>query len=363
MMPPSSINLAAEYADDDISAMLDDTNIDNGDDGLFDDINPNGDEQLFDDELLHQAINGGSGRADSTHIINNNSLQQIQEGEVLFDDEEHKKIVDCIAAADDDDAEEKSISCAAAAAKSKSFDDDDFKKMVGCIAALENSNGSFDYDPTTAIAINNDVRQVSDYQNEEQLTSIVETTTTTTTTNTNTVTDAYKTPEDYPPPAQPHHNQSQQQPSLRQWIQVQSKKSNNNNDEYIKSALLIAQILIDHIIDNDKKAPGEENEYYIPLDSLRSNNVMFNLQGFSDPDQGIIRVMNSSSPVGSGDYENVSDVGNVQSRLFAVGLILYELFSTEELLIDQGIPSLSNAPTSSFAQVKSAFVVFCCMNS
>ena len=344
MMPPSRINLAAEYADDDISAMLDDTNIDNGDDGLFDDINPNGDEQLFDDELLHQAINGGSGRADSTHI-NNNSLQQIQEEEVLFDDEEHKKIVDCIAAADDDNAEEKSISCAAAAAKSKSFDDDDFKKMVGCIAALENSNDSFDYDPTTAIAINNDVRQVSDYQNEEQLTSIVETTTT----NTNTVTDAYKTPEDYPPPAAPHHNQSQQQPSLRQWIQVQSKKS-NNNDEYIKSALLIAQILIDHIIDNDKKAPGEENEYYIPLDSLRSNNVMFNLQGFSDPDQGIIRVMNSSSPVGSGDYGNVSDVGNVQSRLFAVGLILYELFSTEELLIDQGIPSLSNAPTSSFAQ-------------
>lgn len=45
--PPSSINLAAEYADD-ISAMLDDTN--------------NGDE-LFDDELLNQAINGG--RADT----------------------------------------------------------------------------------------------------------------------------------------------------------------------------------------------------------------------------------------------------------------------------------------------------------
>jgi len=125
--------------------------------------------------------------------------------------------------------------------------------------------------------------------------------------------------------------------SLLQWIERSKLKfakdmttSTNSSNEYIKSAILIALMIIDYIIESEEK----ENES-IPLASLVSKNIFFYLM----PD--FVWIMNSET--------GISDIGTVQSRLFAVGLILYELFSADQEQLIEDMPSLLNAP-SSFAQ-------------
>jgi hypothetical protein len=125
--------------------------------------------------------------------------------------------------------------------------------------------------------------------------------------------------------------------SLRHWIERSKLKfakdmltTDSSSNEYIKSAILIALMIIDHIIESEEK----ENES-IPLGSLVTKNVFFYLM----PD--FVWIMNSSK-------DGNSDIGTVQSRLFAVGVILYELFSAEEPLLED-MPSFTNSP-SSFAQ-------------
>ena len=128
--------------------------------------------------------------------------------------------------------------------------------------------------------------------------------------------------------------------SLLQWIERSKLKfvkdmttTNNSSNEYIKSAILIAIMIIDYIIESEEK----ENES-IPLESLVSKNVFFYLM----PD--FAWIMNSSE-------DGNSDIGTVQSRLFAVGVILYELFSADQEQLIEDMPSLlSNTASPSFTQ-------------
>jgi len=154
---------------------------------------------------------------------------------------------------------------------------------------------------------------------------------------------------------QHHHHQQQQQLtsmpeiSLRQWVNINSRnitQSSYQYHEYIKSAILLALMMIDYIIESE-----EEQDEPIPLECIDSSKVLFylmqkrnsyeGLKNGSQPektadleDSDFVWIMNSSSEDGN------SDIGTVQSRLFAVGLILYELFSADQEQLIEDMPSL-----------------------
>jgi len=161
-----------------------------------------------------------------------------------------------------------------------------------------------------------------------------------------------------------HHQQQQEQPltsmpeiSLRQWVHINSRnitQSSYQYHEYIKSAILLALMLIDYIIESE-----EEQDEPIPLECIDSSRVLFYLmrkrnsyEGLNNDesqpertadleDSDFVWIMNSSSEDGN------SDIGTIQSRLFAVGLILYELFSADQEQLIEDMPSFTNTASPS----------------
>jgi len=122
-----------------------------------------------------------------------------------------------------------------------------------------------------------------------------------------------------------HEDQLPKQ-TLRQWIQRMKVLLSNQHTtysyyEYIKiAALPIAQMLVECIIDSDV------DEDIIPLEFIKIDHVLIVQEG-GKSDFVWIQYEGSDS---SSDDSDDAVVGTVQSRLLAVGVILYELFSAEE---------------------------------
>jgi len=133
--------------------------------------------------------------------------------------------------------------------------------------------------------------------------------------------------------------------TLRTWIDI--TKSNYTtgylpneqvDDSYIRAALPVALKLIDLLVrPSHKSQEVQEN-------SIKAENVLVYSR---DETLDVVLINNSQqhpghdSPSSSADDHN----GSVQSKLFAVGLILYELFSTEEPLAGD-LPPRSNTYAS-----------------
>jgi len=152
--------------------------------------------------------------------------------------------------------------------------------------------------------------------------------------------------------------------TLRQWINSTKLKyhatadsdGNTNNTssssaEYIRAALPLAIKLIEFFIFFIDKEKGGDI-LLLPLECINAKNVYLRfLQNYRNEEllqETIIidSVWIMRSPNDS-DIDNPSSTGcNMQSRLFAVGLILYELFSTEEPLLNDDIHVSLNASTS-----------------
>ena len=118
--------------------------------------------------------------------------------------------------------------------------------------------------------------------------------------------------------------------TLRTWIN--NTKSNYTtgylpneqiDNGYIKSALPVAIKLTDFFIQLQEMNITE-------LSSINAENVLIYLKRTEEEEETI-----DSALFNSGDncISFSADGGSLQSRLFAVGLILYELFSTEEPLV------------------------------
>ena len=137
--------------------------------------------------------------------------------------------------------------------------------------------------------------------------------------------------------------------TCRQWItntklEIDSttdiyKKSSNAAAKYTKSALFIALKLTECILEAEK---DERNGYGnpIPLDSITTENVMIRAKtkhhgvGGSDEAHEMIEFVWVMSFVGDD-----SATGTVMARLFAVGAVLYELFSMNAVIMDDDVPA------------------------
>jgi len=136
-------------------------------------------------------------------------------------------------------------------------------------------------------------------------------------------------------------NEQQRQTSsqtLRTWID--KTKSNYTtgylpneqlDNGYIKSALPIAIKLTDFFIQLQEMNITE-------LSSINAENVLIYLKRTEEGETIDSVLINS----GDNCISFAADGGSTQSRLFAVGLILYELFSTEEPLVED-IPPFTSA--------------------
>jgi len=152
-----------------------------------------------------------------------------------------------------------------------------------------------------------------------------------------------------------HSTQTEQltEQTLQQWIKQRLNSQNNvesssSSTDYIKSALPIAIKLIELFIHTKEK----EDQDDIPLDCIKTKNIYLylkkknqrqeesELQNEKVQEETIHLVWIMRSP------DDDPSVGSMMSRLFAVGLILYELFSTEEPLLEDMPPS-SNTATES----------------
>jgi len=127
--------------------------------------------------------------------------------------------------------------------------------------------------------------------------------------------------------------------TLRTWID--NTKSNYTtgylpneqlDEGYIKAALPVAAKLTDFFI--------QLQEMNITnLTSINAENVLIYLKRTKEEGETIDSVLLNS---GDNCISFAADGGSMQSRLFAVGLILYELFSTEEPLVED-IPPFTSA--------------------
>ena len=135
------------------------------------------------------------------------------------------------------------------------------------------------------------------------------------------------------------HEEELPKQTLKQWIQRMKVLLSNQHTtfsyyEYIKiAALPIAQMLVEYIIDS------EVDEDIIPLEFMQIDHVLIVLQQEgSESDFVWIQYEGSNGSSSSLDADNAA--GTVQSRLLAVGVILYELFSAEEEPIMEGLRAL-----------------------
>jgi len=135
------------------------------------------------------------------------------------------------------------------------------------------------------------------------------------------------------------HEEELPKQTLKQWIQRMKVLLSNQHTtysyyEYIKiAALPIAQMLIECIIDS------EVDEDIIPLEFLKIDHVLIVLQQEGTTESSdFVWIQHEGSDSSSLDADNAA--GTVQSRLLAVGVILYELFSTEEEPQVEGLRTL-----------------------
>jgi len=137
---------------------------------------------------------------------------------------------------------------------------------------------------------------------------------------------------------QPMQTEQLTEQTLQQWIKQQRLNPNNSSNnkssstEYIKSALPIAIKLIELFIHT--KEEGD-----LPLDCIKTKNIYLYVKKSREVEQDetieLVWIMRSPD-------DNPS-VGSMQSRLFTSGLILYELFSTEEPLLEDIPTSITSA--------------------
>jgi len=130
--------------------------------------------------------------------------------------------------------------------------------------------------------------------------------------------------------------------TLRQWIKQQVNSNNSgtaessSSTEYIKSALPVAIKLIELFIHTKEE---EDQDDIIPLDCIKTKNIYLYVKKSRDVEQKetihLVWIMRSP--------DDDPSVGSMLSRLFAVGLILYELFSTEEPLLEDIPTSITSA--------------------
>ena len=142
--------------------------------------------------------------------------------------------------------------------------------------------------------------------------------------------------------------------TLRQWIRNSkpdishsSAESAQSSANYIQSALIIALKLTECILEAEKdEQNGLGNP--IPLDSINIENVVIRARkgepetDDSDDARENIEFVWVMSFVGDD-----SAAGSVMARLFAVGNILYELFSTAELIAEDDLTSFQMASLDS----------------
>ena len=150
-------------------------------------------------------------------------------------------------------------------------------------------------------------------------------------------------------PLQPDEaNEQIREYTLRQWIMTSkpvisfntltSVQSSAEVAEYIKSALLIALKLIECILEAEKdERRGHGNP--IPLASIAPENVLIRARkgrpAIEESEElETIEFVWIMSIVG-----DRSATGTVMSRLFAVGKVLYELFSTNAPMLDDDTPA------------------------
>ena len=112
-------------------------------------------------------------------------------------------------------------------------------------------------------------------------------------------------------------NNYQQTTSLLQWVE----RSDMQSPKFIKMALQIALKLTECISEDEQ---GGHNNNMIPLDSINSDNVQLIIRSNGkEGGQSISVLMNS--------FGESSAVGALLDRLYALGVILYEIFSGEKL--------------------------------
>lgn len=145
---------------------------------------------------------------------------------------------------------------------------------------------------------------------------------------------------EFPPQLDQNAPQHLREYTLRQWVTSSKPEISFDADtslqssiavkKYIKSALLIAMKLTECILEaeNDERQ-GHENP--IPIASIAPENVLIRARVESKPAQfdeadEIIEFVWVMSFVG-----DESTTGDVMARLFAVGKVLYELFSTRAM--------------------------------
>ena len=112
-------------------------------------------------------------------------------------------------------------------------------------------------------------------------------------------------------------NNYQQTTSLLQWVE----RSDMQSPKFIKMALQIALKLTECISEDEQ---GGHDNNMIPLDSINSDNVQLIIRSNGkEGGQSISVLMNS--------FGESSAVGALLDRLYALGVILYEIFSGEKL--------------------------------
>jgi len=132
--------------------------------------------------------------------------------------------------------------------------------------------------------------------------------------------------------------------TLRQWIQksksTMEKKPPSLNQptratlDYVISALPIALKLTEFIIEAERYEQFQQNP--ISLSSIAGGNVFLRTKGLNEGSDDEIEYVWIMSCVGD------TNIGPTKLRLFSMGMVMYELFSTEEPLLE-GMSTLDSS--------------------
>ena len=128
---------------------------------------------------------------------------------------------------------------------------------------------------------------------------------------------------------------------LRQWIEKKNREEISSPAEYMKEALTIALKLTEFIIQAEKVEQVGWGNVPVSLESIDAINVHVLASQNQVGGNEAVELVWMSSPAGENPI-----AGTVSARLFAMGMILYELFSGERMPLMADVPMLSASSKS-----------------